>query len=183
MTKKFIAIALFIFCGSQFLSAQEIKWMSLNEAIAAQQKKPKKIFMDIYTNWCGPCQMLDKKTFHDKDVVDYVNENFYAVKFNAEGNDMINYKGQKFENPSYDPAKKNARNSMHQFAGALQIRSYPTMMFFDEQANPIFPVSGYLKPSQLELYLKLTANEDYKNIKTQDDFKKYQSTFKGSFTD
>ena len=60
--------------------------MSLEEAVAAQAVHPKKIMMDVYTSWCGPCKMLDKNTFQNPDVVEYVNENYYAVKFNAEGN-------------------------------------------------------------------------------------------------
>jgi len=36
--------------------AQEINWVSLEEALAMQEKAPKKIIMDVYTNWCGPCK-------------------------------------------------------------------------------------------------------------------------------
>ncbi|MDO5608357.1 MAG: thioredoxin fold domain-containing protein [Capnocytophaga sp.] len=181
--KRYIAVVALIISGIASVSAQEIKWMTMDEAVAAQKKSPKKIFMDVYTVWCGPCQMLDRNTFKNKDVAEYVNKNFYAVKFNGEGNEVVNYKGQKFENPNYDPARKNSRNGVHHFAAALGVQAYPTMMFFDEEANPIFPISGYLKPSQIELYLKLAANEDYKKFKTNDDFKKYQSEFKGSFKD
>ena len=41
--------------------------------------------MDIYTDWCGPCKLMDKNTFQNPDVAQYLNNNFYAVKFNAEG--------------------------------------------------------------------------------------------------
>ena len=71
------------------LTAQEINWMTLDEAVEAQKTTPKKIMMDAYTIWCGPCKMLDKNTFHNKDVADYVNKNYYAVKFNAEGNENV----------------------------------------------------------------------------------------------
>jgi thiol:disulfide interchange protein len=33
--------------------AQKINWISLNEALELQKTKPKKIMMDLYTNWCG----------------------------------------------------------------------------------------------------------------------------------
>ena len=39
--------------------------MTLDEARAAQKKEPKKIFMDVYTDWCGPCKLLDKNTFQN----------------------------------------------------------------------------------------------------------------------
>ncbi|WP_172915320.1 thioredoxin family protein [Capnocytophaga canimorsus] len=183
MTKKIMAIMAFVLLGSNFISAQEIKWMTMDQAIAAQKTKPKKIFMDVYTVWCGPCVMLEKNTFKNKDVVKYINDNFYAVKFNAEGNEVVNYKGQKFDNPHYDPAKSTRRNSSHQFASALGVQAYPTMMFFDENADLILPISGYMKPSQIEIFLKLIAQNDYKNLKTQEEFSKYQSAFKGTFKD
>ena len=90
-------------------SAQEIKWMSMNDALAAQKKTPKKIFMDVYTTWCGPCRLLSEKTFKNKDLVKYINDNFYAVKFNAEGNEEVVYNGTTYKNNNYDPAKANTR--------------------------------------------------------------------------
>ena len=77
---------------AKITSAQEINWMSMNEALNTQKKNPKKIFIDVYTVWCGPCRMLSEKTFKNKDVVKYINDTFYAVKFNAEGNEDVTYK-------------------------------------------------------------------------------------------
>ena len=181
MTKKMIAIFAFLLATANFLAAQEIKWMSFDQAMEAQKKNPKKIFMDVYTVWCGPCQMLDKNTFKNKDVVQYINDNFYAVKFNGEGNEVVNFKGQKFENKGYDPARAERRNAPHPFAGYLQVQAYPTMLFLDESSNFILPVQGYMQPSQLEFYLKLVAQNDYKNIKTREDLQSYQTKFKGTF--
>ena len=82
---KKVLLTLLIALGSVAVQAQEIKWMTMDEALTAQKKKARPIFMDVYTDWCGPCKMLDKNTFHDKAVADYINENYYAVKFNAEG--------------------------------------------------------------------------------------------------
>ena len=41
----------------------KINWITIEEAIELQKTAPKKIIMDVYTNWCGPCKMLDKNTF------------------------------------------------------------------------------------------------------------------------
>jgi len=171
-------IFLFIGINSQ---AQEINWMSMNEALAAQEKEPKKIFMDAYTVWCGPCKMLDKNTFTNADVIEFVNENFYPVKFNAEGQEEIDFKGQVFKNPQYDPEKKQRRNSPHQLARALKITGYPSLVFFDEEANLIAPIPGYRTPQQLELYLKLFAGNEYKKMTSKEAFAEYQENFEGSF--
>lgn len=177
MKNIFILVFTFI---SYFVSAQEINWISMSEALEAQQKQPKKIFMDVYTNWCGPCKLLDKETFHNADVVNYVNENFYAVKFNAEGNETFEYKGHTFSNPGYQEGKRG-RNSQHIFANSLKISGYPSMVFFDEEANMIFPVTGFYNATDLEIFLKVVGTNDYKNITSQKQFQEYQKAFKGVF--
>jgi thioredoxin-related protein len=150
---KKILLTLFIALGALATQAQEIKWMSMDEALAAQQKKAKPIFMDIYTDWCGPCKILDKVTFHDPQVVKYISENYYAVKFNAEGSSEITYKGKKYANPGFDPNRKG-RNAIHEFALFLQVRAYPTMMVFDAKGETKAPIVGNHTPSQLLEALK-----------------------------
>ena len=81
---------LVVFCLSGFwIHAQAIEWMTFGEAIEAQRKNPKKIIIDVYTDWCGPCKLMDKKTFQNPDVAAYISKHFYAVKFNAEGEEII----------------------------------------------------------------------------------------------
>jgi thioredoxin-related protein len=155
--------------------------MTFEEAVALQKKNPKKIMMDVYTTWCGPCKMLDRNTFQHKDVVAYVNENYYAVKFNAEGNSEVIYKENTFTNPSYDPAKANRRNSPHEFSRFLKIRAFPTIAFFDEELKLIAPITGYQRPEQLELYLKLFKDDAYKEMTSQEKFNEYYKGFKPTF--
>lgn len=178
--KKIIFILLLITTLS--LNAQEIHWMSFEKAIEAQKTKPKKIMVDAYTKWCGPCKMLDRNTFHNPDLVAYVNKNYYAVKFNAEGNEKIEFKGKTFSNPNFDPNKKG-RNSSHELAGYYGVRAYPTILFIDEKSDFIGPLVGYKTPKQLEIFLKIFKNDDYKNIKTKEDFEKYSSKFAYKFKD
>ncbi|TYB79199.1 thioredoxin family protein [Bizionia myxarmorum] len=161
--------------------AQEINWLTLEEAVKLQKKNPKKIMMDMYTNWCGPCKMLDKNTFQNKDVADYVNKYFYAVKFNAEGNDVVNFNGKTYTNPNYNPAKANNRNSGHELARYFSVRSYPTIIYLAEDGSLLAPVIGYQTPQQLELYLKLFKNNDHAAFKTQQDFQAYAQAFKPEF--
>ncbi|WP_424495224.1 thioredoxin family protein [Salinimicrobium sp. GXAS 041] len=178
MHKIFFIVSLIFMSGG--VQAQKINWMSMNEALEAQKKEPKKIFMDAYTTWCGPCKMLDKNTFSNKDVAEYVNENYYAVKFNAEGTETISYKEHTFKNPNFDP-KRKGRNSQHTFATAMKITGYPSLAFFDEKGNLLNVTPGYRTPGQLEVFLKLFAEDDYKEITSNEEWKKYQEAFQATF--
>ena len=129
-------------------SAQEIKWMTMDEALAAQKKKPKAIFVDVYTDWCGPCKMLDKNTFQTKEVADFINKNYYPVKFNAEGDSKVTYKGKTYTNPNFDPNRKG-RNAAHEFTIFLKVQGYPSMYVFDEKGEIKQTIVGYYQPEGL----------------------------------
>jgi thioredoxin-related protein len=163
------------------MTAQTINWLTMNEAVTAQAKNPKKIFVDMYTNWCGPCKLMDRNTFSNKDVISYINENFYAVKFNAEGNETINANGQTFTNPDYDPAKAYRRNSSHEFTRYMGVNAYPTVLFIGEEGNLINRVKGYKTPQQMELYLKFFGTDLWESIQTQKDFDEYFENFEPEF--
>ena len=55
--KNILLFILFLAIGT-VNSQEKINWITMNEALAAQKKEPKKIFMDVYTTWCGPCKMI-----------------------------------------------------------------------------------------------------------------------------
>lgn len=174
---KKIIVLITILAFNFNLKAQEINWMSLNKALELQKENPKKIMMDVYTNWCGPCKLLDKETFHNKDVVAYVNEHYYAVKFNGEGNETISYKESTFGNPNYDVTKANKRNSAHEFADFMGIEAYPTIAFLNEKGEFVIPLKGFYNPQQLEFYLKMLAEDKHIELTNQEKYNEYQQAF------
>ncbi len=163
------------------LVAQEIQWMSLSEALAAQKKQPKKIFMDVYTVWCGPCKLYDRNTFSNPEVAAFINQHFYPVKFNGEGDETIVYQGNTYDNPRYDPAKAKRRNAVHKFSSYLGINAYPTVVFMDESGGLIKSVRGYRTAPQLELFLRFFGTDLWKSIRTQEAYDNYVANFKPSF--
>lgn len=130
--------------SSSTMLGQEVQWLSWEEAaqLAATDENPKKIFIDVYTDWCGWCKKMDKDTFQNAEVAAYMTENFYMVKLDGEGKEPINFKGRTF---NFVPSGKRG---YHEFALALlQGRlSYPTVVFLDENLNILSPVPGYQKP-------------------------------------
>ena len=160
------------------LYSQEINWMSLDEVREAQKTNPKNVLIDVYTNWCGPCKLMDRNTFSNTDIIRIINENYYAVKFNAEGNDTVTFMDKVFTNPNFDSTKTQKRNSSHQLTQFLGINAYPSTLFFDSDMNYLTPVKGYLNPKQIEIYLLLFKDDTYKNVKSQSDFDNFVKNFK-----
>ena len=174
---KIYSIVFFVFLCFN-IQAQEINWVTLEKVVELQKTNPKNVIIDVYTNWCGPCKLMDKNTFSNPEIVDYINSNYYAVKFNAEGDEKVNFMNKTFTNPNYDESRSHKRNSSHEFTRFLGINAYPSTLFFDSQMNYISPVKGYLNPKQIEIYLHLFKDDNYKNIKSQEDFDGFVKTFK-----
>lgn len=140
------------------LSAQQpetIKWVSISEAEKLSAQQPKKILIDIYTDWCGWCRKLDATTYKDPRVVKYLNENFYAVKLNAESKEKITYQNKEY---SYDPARRIngvAANFLSSSGG------YPTTTFLDEKLQVVSIVPGYLQADMMVNILTFFGENHY----------------------
>ncbi|REJ82454.1 MAG: DUF255 domain-containing protein [Bacteroidetes bacterium] len=144
-----------------------VKWLKMEDALRMNQVSPKKIFIDVYTSWCGWCKRMDATTFSDKEVSDYLNEKFYSVKLDAETRDTINYQDKVF---LYKPEYKANEFAVYILNGKM---SYPTTVYLDENSKPIGPVPGYLTKEQMLPVLKYFAEDIYKT-KAWEDYLKEQ---------
>lgn len=157
-------------------AAQSVNWISFSELEEVIKKDPKPVIVDMYTTWCGPCKMMDKNTFNNPEVAAYINANFHAVKFNAEGNDAIAFRGQTFKNEDYDPNKRG-RNATHPFAGNFAVKgrlAYPTTAYLDSDLNLLTqPIQGYLTPENIEPILKYFGSRKYNDTPWED----FQTSF------
>ncbi len=178
MLKRFIL--LFLLCAWMLpgeLAAQEkaksaIKWHSFEDAYKLNKKKPKKMFVDVFTEWCGWCKKMDAETFSNPVIAKYMSDNFYCVKLDAERKDTVVLDGQSFVNPN--PA---AKRSTHKLAvDLLQGRmSYPSYVFLNEKGQKINVVPGYLSAQNFESVIKYFGTDAYMKSSLDE----YRKTFKG----
>lgn len=170
-----LVIVLILMGSSAFAQEKPIaglKWYTLKEALELNKKAPKKIIIDIYTDWCGWCKRMDKETFEHPAIAAYLNANYYPVKFNAEGKDSIEFAGHKFSNPG------QGGRSTHQFAMALfQAQKldpgYPAIAYITENLQLIGVMPGFLTPVQIEPVLNFIAEDKFKSTSMDE----YQKSF------
>jgi len=137
-----LGISVFAFIPhSQPKTGSNIKWMTIEEAYALNQKTPKKFVIDVFTDWCGWCKVMDKKTFTNPAVADFINQNYYAVKLNAEQKEDIVLGKDKF---SYVSQGDRGYNQLAASLLRNQV-SYPTVVFLDEKMQLIQPVPGFME--------------------------------------
>ncbi len=138
---------------------ESIRWYTLQEALELSKSSGKrKLFIDVYTTWCGWCKRLDETTFVDPAVARYINKHYYAVKFDAEQTNDIVFKDKTYK------FKRNGNRGHHELAAEwLNNRlSYPTMVFLDENLNTIQSIPGYQEARKLEAILNYFGTDSHK---------------------
>jgi thioredoxin-related protein len=145
-------------------SETKIKWYTWEEAHALSKDNPKKVFIDLYTDWCGWCKKMDASTFQEPDVIKYLNENFYPVKFNAEQKETIVFNGTEFT------FIDQGRRGVHQLAYALLDGrlGYPAFVMLDESFARIMISPGFKQSPQLMKELEFAKEEKYKEMSWDD---------------
>ena len=140
------------------LATAQIEWISWEEAIKRNETEPRKLLVDMYTDWCGWCKKMDKTTFADARVAAYVSENFYAVKFDAEQKEAIKYDGNTF---SFDASA--GRRGSHQLAMALLDgrMSYPSIVYLNETGERISISPGFKAADSYINELRFIGGEHY----------------------
>ncbi len=152
-------------------SQQRLSWINLQDAETALRKEAKPILIDLYTNWCGWCKVMDKKTYSNKNVTSYLGERFYTVKLNAETKERILWAGKTFD---FNYSNQTNDIALYLTQGRL---SYPTTVIIPANGGEPQAIPGYLTPKEIEVLLKYFGENKFGKIS----FEEYNKSFKTSW--
>jgi len=181
--KKTLLLTVALFVATMGFSQRQslippVNWFSFEDALmlnaerAAYGLPTKKIFVDVYTDWCGWCKRMDVTTFAHPVIAEKLNRDWIPVKLNAERTDTVVINGQMFvnENP-------RASRSSHQLAQVLLNGNmgYPSYALIDETGRPIQVVQGYHPPAQFEALLDFFSSNAYRTV----DWEEFRKNHRG----
>lgn len=107
--------------GTQFFKG------TFAQALAKAKKENKKLMVDCYTLWCGPCRMMSTQVFPDEELGKYMNEKFVCLKLDMEHG----------EGPE--------RNK------TFKVKAYPTFIFFDADGKEMNRFEGMAMKGDFKL--------------------------------
>lgn len=110
-----MAIMVFNLSANEGIQFEKI---SLEQALNKAKTEGKNVFIDIYATWCGPCKYLSKSVFTDKELGNFMNDNFICLKLDGEQSD--------------------GEGLMYEF----ELDSYPTMLFLDPDKKLLKKIVG-----------------------------------------
>lgn len=165
--KQIRIIAAILILGLQNIHAQqkvEVKWLTFEEAEKLDSTDHRPFLIDVYTDWCGWCKRMSAVTFANPNIANYINQNFYPIRFDAETSDTIKFRNK--EHKSNGKVNELAIELLH---GRL---SYPTIVYIDRDSNAM-PVPGYMEPKDIEPLLVYFSENVSRNASPE--------TFKNDF--
>ena len=176
MRKELILLLLVIIFVSFSGMAQDsgttsVKWYNIEEAEKLNKQQPKKIMIDVYTDWCGWCKKMDKETFNHPIIAEYINENYYPVKLDAESKNEITFNGT-----TYKFVAQGARGYHELAAGLLNGKmSYPSIAYMNEKMELLGAIPGYMTAQSIEPLLNYIVENKYVSESLEDYQKSFQS--------
>lgn len=128
---------------------EEIHWLtSIDELQVKMAQQPRKVLVDMYTSWCGWCKKMDADTYTNPYLVKYVNNNFYAVRFDAETKDTIHFQGRDF----FFAPQFRANGFALELTKGQQL-SFPQTVFMLENFQSPTAIPGYRTVKEMEIFL------------------------------
>lgn len=101
------------------------KSKTLSAILDIAEKENKVVFVDMYTDWCLPCKIMDENVFSDETLGNFMNDNFINYKVNTE-------KG----------TGPNLRD-------IYEVISYPTLLFLNSKGNVLVRKEGSVAQTEL----------------------------------
>lgn len=127
------------------VDTQVIQWNTLENIEDKMITNPKNVIVDVYTDWCKWCKVMDNQTFSDPTVIEYLNENYHMVKFNAEQKSKVKFNGQE-----YNYVQKGRRGYNEIAAKLLGGKlSFPSLVVLDTELQSLTVIPGFQSPEKL----------------------------------
>lgn len=148
--KKVAVISILSLMFLSFIPKAKVDWLSFEKLEVALNEEPKKVIVHFYADWCVFCKKMEETVYTKPEIVDAINTEYYAVKFNVETKDTIRFGGQSFVNLNI--GKK--RTAFHQIPELLAGRKdqqleLPATVILDKDFNIEQRIYRYIPPKEM----------------------------------
>jgi len=126
-----------------------LEWLEFGDALDKAVAEDKHVIIDFYTDWCGWCKVMDRKTYADPRVMKLLNEGFVIAKINAESNKRFRVGDKEM--------------SGRELARQYRVQSFPMTWFLKPDGSQLANVPGYIDANKFLRALEYVQARNYEN--------------------
>jgi len=117
-----LTLSIILISASLTVAQAQVEFRSHNfkEAITQATDMNSPVMIYFTADWCQPCKLMDRESFHDSNISSMLNDNFKSYKFDIE-----------------------KENNGKQIADYYNVSAYPTLVFLDKTGQESGRVEGY----------------------------------------
>ncbi len=166
--KYSIILILFLFFGVSTKNypvatdhSNTIHWINFDQLSSKMRQEARPVFISIYSEGCGWCAAMDKMAFKHPAIIKYLNQHYYAIKWDGSTKYDVMLNGQSYQ---YTSQRLFAAHNLTKYlvtnnsGGYVQ---YPAVAFLDEQLNRIDAFTGYKDAQKLDYLLRFIHEKHY----------------------
>ena len=140
---------------------KKLDWLAFDAASERAAKEGKHVIVDIYTTWCGWCKVMDRETYGNSEVADYLKQNFVLAKVNGESSARIHWKGKEL--------------TERQFAREVGVTGFPATYFLKPDSELLGGMPGFIRANDFILIARYVNTKWYEKGKLQDYMKEQRA--------
>ena len=128
-------------------AVKKLEWLAFDAAADKASRQNKHLIVDVYTTWCGWCRVMERETYGNPEVANYLTDNFVLAKVNGESPNKLHWHGEEL--------------SERQFARKVGVTGYPATYFMKPDAEMLGGVPGFIRPPDFMVYSRYVATRWY----------------------
>ena len=133
---------------------KHLDWLAFDAAAEQAKKANKHLVVDIYTTWCGWCKVMDRQTYGNAEIADYLTQNFVLTKVNGESSSRLHWQGKVM--------------TEREFARAVGVTGFPTTFFLKPDAEIVGGRPGFIQAKEFLMIARYVGTRWYEKGKFQD---------------
>jgi len=138
--------------------AQGVAWKTFDKGLQDAAVSKKYGFVDVYTDWCGYCKLLESQTLKAAPVMAELQKNFVSIKLNAESEETLSWKGKKMTG--------------RELASLWGVEGFPTMLFLNSKGEIIGSFASFAEAELMVNLLKYISSGSREKKVSFEDFLK-----------
>lgn len=132
----------------------DINWLPLEEAARRAKMDGRKLYILLYAEDDASSKRMEAYTLQDPNIVRYINDNYYAARFDAESRESVRINGKVYR---YE-------DGQHEFAAYVTHQSsvtYPTSVFMDSELELLQSIPNVIDRQHMHKILVYYGNDHH----------------------